>query len=56
MHNVHTFGPKCKNYGIRVPELIWFTCERICKLNHESWAYLQKATLVLQWLSMKTVK
>jgi hypothetical protein len=19
-----------------------FTCDRICKLNHESWAYLQK--------------
>jgi hypothetical protein len=44
MQMLHTFGPKCKNQGIRVPHVIWFTCLKIYKSNDVNWAYLQKAT------------
>jgi hypothetical protein len=42
MQNMHTFGPKCKNHGNRVPHVTWFTCLRIYKLKGVNWAYLQK--------------
>ena len=42
MQMLPTFGPKCKNQGIWAPQITWFTCMKICKLNHEIWTYLQK--------------
>ena len=42
MQMLPTFVPKCKNHGIRVPQVIWFTYLKICKRNHDFWAYLQK--------------
>jgi hypothetical protein len=37
-----TFGLKCKNQGIRAPQIRWFTPLWICKSNYGNWTYLQK--------------
>jgi hypothetical protein len=53
MQILPTFGPKCKNHGISVPQVLWFTYLKICKRNLEIWAKLQKGHYNDHWLSLK---